>query len=73
MNEIKQEIDDKEYWLQFRLKAIKDSIKFELADMIGKIAGKLIETKEIDWTIRDAALKEIMEDIERWERLKVNK
>ena len=62
--------NDKEYWLQFRLKAIRDSVKSTLTDMVGKIASKLISTKEIDWTIRDAAVKEIMEDIEKWERQK---
>ena len=64
------EYRDKKYWLQFRLKAIEDSIRFTLSDMVGKIASKLINTEKIDWTIRDAALKEIMEDIEKWERLK---
>ena len=64
--------NDKEYWLQFRLKAIEDSIRFTITNMIGDILCKQIRTKEIDWTIRDAALKEIMEDIEKWERQKVN-
>ena len=62
--------EEKEYWFQFRLKAIKDSVGFIITDMIGKIASKLIETEKIDWTIRDAALKEIMEDVEKWERQK---
>ena len=62
--------NDKEYWLQFRLKAIGDSVKSTLTDMIGKISNKLIETEKIDWTIRDDAIKEIMEDIEKWERQK---
>ena len=62
--------EEKEYWLQFRLEAIRDSISFAITDMIGKIANKLIETEKIDWTIRDAALKEIMEDIKKWERQK---
>ena len=62
--------EEKEYWLQFRLKAIRDSIRFKLTDMIGKIICKFIDTKEIDWSIRDSALKEIMEDIEKWERQK---
>ena len=61
---------EKEYWLQFRLRAIRDSIRFKLTDMIGKISNKLMETEKIDWTIRDAALKEIMEDVEKWERQK---
>ena len=60
--------EEKEYWFQFRLKAIGDSVKSTLTDMIGKISNKLIETEKIDWTIRDAAVKEIMEDIEKWER-----
>ena len=62
--------NDKEYWLQFKLKALEDSIRFELSDMVGAIICKHIRTKGIDWTIRDAALMEIMEDIERWERQK---
>jgi len=64
------EYREKEYWLQFRLRAIRDSIRFKLTDMIGKISNKLMETEKIDWTIRDAALKEIMEDVEKWERQK---
>jgi len=64
------EYREKEYWFQFRLKAIRDSIRFKLTDMIGKISNKLMETEKIDWTIRDAALKEIMEDVEKWERQK---
>jgi len=62
--------NDKEYWLQFRLKTIKDSMKSTLAVMIGDITCKAIRTGKIDWMIRDAALKEIMEDIEKWERQK---
>ena len=62
------EYREEEYWFQFRLRAIKDSINSTLVDMIGKISNKLMETEKIDWTIRDAALKEIMEDIEKWER-----
>lgn len=62
------EYREKEYWFQFRLKAIKDSINFTLTDMIGKIICKFIDTKEIDWTIMNSAIKEIMEDIEKWER-----
>ena len=62
--------EEKEYWLKFKLKVIEDSMSFTITDMIGKIASKLIETEKIDWTIRDAALKEIMEDVEKWERQK---
>jgi len=62
--------EEKEYWLQFRLKAIRDSVKFTLTNMTGKVICKFIDTKEIDWLIRDSALKEIMEDIEKWERQK---
>ena len=64
------EYRDKEYWLQFRLKAIEDSIRFTITNMIGDITCKAIRTGEMDWTIRDSALKEIMEDIEKWGRLK---
>jgi len=62
--------EEKEYWLQFRLKAIKDSMHLTLADMVGKIISKFIETKKLDWSIKDSAIKEIMEDVEKWERQK---
>ena len=62
--------NDKEYWLQFKLKALEDSIRFTITNMIGDITCKAIRTGKIDWMIRDAALKEIMEDIEKWERQK---
>ena len=64
------EYREKEYWLQFRLKAMEDSMKFIITNMVGDITCKSIRTGKIDWTIRDAALKEIMEDIEKWERQK---
>ena len=64
------EYREEEYWFQFRLKAIKDSINFTLVDMVGKIIGEFINTEKLDWKIKDSAVKEIMEDIEKWERQK---
>ena len=50
--------EEKEYWFQFRLKAIKSYVLSE----IGCVANGLI--------VKDEAVNNIMEKIEEWEKLK---